>query len=256
MPLIGDVDKFMAGGTAITALYAGDAKVWPLGPAAPDRTATWRLDTNGVLHLIIDGGADFPPENTSFTVLAYLFDGLLGQSQNWALGKQSTTLEAEMTWHHSGFGDMTMTVANNAYLGSKVTNSIAVRDFPGRILRITTTNGGRVTLIEVVGMGTVPPDMNAQDDQQHRVMVWDHYWADVPEYPGSALVAVVLSPVYRQVSVAGNTTHWIDAASVTHPVISFASGTNLTEGELIALVDGPGVRLYTRYGMFFVKAAT
>lgn len=110
--------------------------------------------------------------------------------------------------------------------------------------------------VKVWPLGAAPETpFNAQDDQLHRVMLWDHHWADVPEYPGSALVAVTLSPVYRQVSVAGNSTSWIDAASVAHPVISLASGTNLTEGELIALVDGPGVRLYTRYGMFFVKSA-
>jgi hypothetical protein len=35
MPVIGDVDKFMAGGATVTALYAGAVKVWPLAPPPP-----------------------------------------------------------------------------------------------------------------------------------------------------------------------------------------------------------------------------
>lgn len=97
------------------------------------------------------------------------------------------------------------------------------------------------------------PDMQAQDDGEHRVMIWDHYWADVPVYPDSALVAVTLSPVYRQTSVPSASVRWIDAASASQPIVNVASGTNLTEAELLAMVDGPGIRVYTRYALFFCK---
>jgi hypothetical protein len=42
MPLIGDVDKYMVGGTTVIALYAGAVKVWPAQPSPappPERSS-------------------------------------------------------------------------------------------------------------------------------------------------------------------------------------------------------------------------
>jgi hypothetical protein len=152
MPLIGDIHKHMAGSATVTALYAGAVKVWPAGPppVTADRTATWRLEPTGVLRLVIDGGTDFPPENMTFTVAVDVFTGDVSQHQGWSLGTNSTSADSQVTWHHAGFGDMVMTIANTAYAGGKVTNSVAVRDFSEHVLRITTVNGGRITLIEVL----------------------------------------------------------------------------------------------------------
>jgi hypothetical protein len=149
MPLIGDVDKFMAGGAAITALYAGDAKVWPLGPPAPDRTATWRQDANGVLHFLIEGGADFPPASTTFTVAVVPFPGTVAHG-NYTLGTNGIAHNPEMYWHNTGFGDLVMAITPTAYNGAVVSNSIATSQWGGHTIRVTVDGSSRATLIEVL----------------------------------------------------------------------------------------------------------
>jgi hypothetical protein len=150
MPLIGDVDKYMAGGTTVAALYAGAVKVWPLAPAAADRTATWRPEAPNVLHLVIDGGTDFPPVDSVFTVAVAAYTGGTLTHPEYPLGVSVPGRDSEINWRHSQFGEITMTVAGTAFNGQKVTNGIAVQEFAGRTLRLTTAASARVTLIELV----------------------------------------------------------------------------------------------------------
>jgi hypothetical protein len=120
-----------------------------LDPPAADYTAAWQ-QAGGVLDLVIGGGTDMPPENTVFTVAVAPITGEPVANPGWALGVGSDTLDAEITWHHDTYGDMAMPIQGTAYLGAKVTNSIAARDFPGRKLRITTIMFGMISLIELL----------------------------------------------------------------------------------------------------------
>jgi hypothetical protein len=149
MPLIGDVDKYMAGGTAVTALYAGTVKVWPLAPPLPGRTASWRQDANGKLHFIIEGGADFPPASTTFTVAVVPFTGTLAHG-NYTLGTNGIAPNPEMYWHNTGFGDLVMAITPTAYNGGVVTNTAATTGWGGRTIRVTADGSSRATLIEVL----------------------------------------------------------------------------------------------------------
>lgn len=149
MPLIGDVDKYMAGSATVTALYAGSVKVWPLAPPLPDRTATWLQDTNGKLHFIIDGGADFPPTSTVFTVAVIPFPGTVAHG-NYTLGTNGIAPNPEMYWHNAGFGDLVMAISPTAYLGAVVTNTIATSQWGGHTIRVTVDGSSRATLIEVL----------------------------------------------------------------------------------------------------------
>jgi hypothetical protein len=100
--------------------------------------------------------------------------------------------------------------------------------------------------------------MHAQDDAEHRVMIWDHYWADVPGVvrPLPRNLEVILSPVYRAVSNPGARVTWIDAESASHDIFNAEAVPPhlMTESELIALVDAASpLAIYMSGGRIYIE---
>jgi hypothetical protein len=149
MPLIGDVDKYMAGGVAVTALYAGAVKVWPLVPAA-DYAMVWRQDPSGALVLTVQSERTAAPISGTKTFNVPPFTETLTHPE-YRLGVAQSSGLAEIIWHRTdGAHDVRIFIATGAYLGAPVTNGVAVSDFAGHVLRFTFTTGPQVSLIEVL----------------------------------------------------------------------------------------------------------
>jgi hypothetical protein len=150
MPLIGNVDKYMAGGATVTALYAGDAKVWPLGPQA-DYRAGWTEQPNGALHLLIDGGGSTYPttDGGQVTVAVPAWTAPLMHPE-YRLGLAAPNGLAQMYWGYPSGQEVAVLLNSAAYGGAPVTNQIATAAFAGQVLRLTFAVGVHVTLIEVL----------------------------------------------------------------------------------------------------------
>jgi hypothetical protein len=95
----------------------------------------------------------------------------------------------------------------------------------------------------------------AHDEPDRAVVITSNVWADIAMYPDSTPVAVTLSPEFRSTAHTVDCKSWKDSAGVPHGMTNYATQAPLKESELVALVDGPGVAIYTRFGLFFVKAA-
>lgn len=95
----------------------------------------------------------------------------------------------------------------------------------------------------------------AHDEPDRAVVITSNVWADIAIYPESTPVAVTLSPEFRSTAHAVDCRSWKDSAGVPHGMTNYATQAPLKETELVALVDGPGVAIYTRFGLHFVKAA-
>lgn len=151
MPLVGDVAKYMAGGATVTALYAGAVKVWPLGPQA-DYTAGWTEQSNGALHLLIDGaGHNYPTgAGMQITVAVPAWTAPLMHPE-YRLGVAAASGLAQMYWRvFPGGQEVPLLLNSAAYGGAPVTNQIATAAFAGQVLRLTFAIGAQITLIEVL----------------------------------------------------------------------------------------------------------
>jgi hypothetical protein len=150
MPLIGDVGKYMAGSATVTALYAGDAKVWPLGPAA-DYTTVWRQNPSGALVLTVQSvdGTNAPSSGTK-TFYVPPFTETLTHPE-YRLGVAGDMGSAQIIWHRTdSANDTTVFIASTAYQGAPITNTVAVSDFAGHTLLWEFTFGPQISRIEVL----------------------------------------------------------------------------------------------------------
>jgi hypothetical protein len=150
MPLIGEVDKYMAGGTAVTALYAGAVKAWPLVPAA-DYTTVWTQNPSGALVLTVQSDGTNAPTSGTKTFYVPPFTETLTHPE-YRLGVPQTSGLAQIIWHRTDIAtnDVTVFIGTAAYHGVPVTNSVAVSDFAGHVLRFTFTFGPQINSIEAV----------------------------------------------------------------------------------------------------------
>jgi hypothetical protein len=143
MPLIGDMDKYMAGGTAVTALYAGAVKVWPLGPPEPDGTAHWSGGGASALELVVDGIDGYTPGRYVIAV-----DGNAPSVNNpgWTLGNAGVSSESGMRW-----GSPTSVSVSIRTTPQRVwTNAEAVAEWAGNLVAFTVNNSRIVTAVEVL----------------------------------------------------------------------------------------------------------
>jgi hypothetical protein len=248
----------------ITSIYEAGTGAAPgtssTGLPAADGTAHWEQPYE--LKLVVDGINGYTPGR-------YVIEVALPPTPivhpSFTLGSSGTGGAARIWW---GSGTSTATTISLTPPRA-MTASEAAAEWGGHLVAFTITNSRIVTAVEVLdsalagatgatGAAEVvmddPNAFHAQDDQQHRIMIWDHYWADIAAYPNSSPVAVTLSPVWRQTSVPAVETHWIDAASAAQAVVNSATSANLTERDLVAMVARTGgVYMYNRYGMFFVR---
>jgi hypothetical protein len=100
-----------------------------------------------------------------------------------------------------------------------------------------------------------PAGWQAHDEPDRTITLTTNVWADVPAYPASVPVSVALSPGYRSGAHTVDCRSWHDSAGATKNLTNGTTQGPLKETELVAMVDGPGVVLYTRYGIWFAKAA-
>jgi hypothetical protein len=232
MPLIGDVDKFMAGGTTVTALYAGAVKVWPLGPPQPDGTAHWVGGGSSALEIVVDGINGYTPGRYVIAV-----DGNPPASGHpgWTLGFAGVLTESTMRW-----GSPTSTAVRITTTPPRMwTNAEAVAEWAGHLVAFTVNNTRTVTAVEVLDAPPPPPppSVHAQDDASSRMMIWDDYWAGIDAQPRP--IEVVCSPVFRTLPATNRITV-IDAASVDHYVTWGKGGPMVDAGHWITVADTGG----------------
>jgi hypothetical protein len=231
MPLIGDVDKFMAGGAAITALYAGDAKVWPLGLPEPDGTANWAGGGYNALDIVVLGVDGYTPGRY---VIAVSADAPTINNPGWTLGATAPTAESRMRW-----GAPTSSPVYIRTTPPRMwTNAEAAAEWAGNLVAFTVNNSRVVTAVEVLGPIPLPPPppVHAQDDGT-RMMIWDEYWAGIDAGPRP--IEVVCSPAFRAAPTTSRVTV-IDAASVDHYVTWGKGGLVVDVGHWITVADTGG----------------
>jgi hypothetical protein len=143
MPLIGDVDKFMAGGAAITALYAGDVKVWPLGLPEPDGTANWAGGGYNALDIVVLGVDGYTPGRY---VIAVSADAPTIDNPGWTLGTSGVSTESDMKWGSSASSPVRIRTTPPRMW----TNAEAVAEWGGHLVAFTVNNARTVTAVEVL----------------------------------------------------------------------------------------------------------
>jgi hypothetical protein len=139
VPLIGDVDKYMAGGTTVAALYAGAVKVWPLGPPEPDGTATWEQPYE--LKLIISGTDGYT--QGTYVIAVDPAPALL--HADWSLGAIGTTATSRL-W----FGSSGTVAAQFALDPARVVRNDEAATWGGHLVAFTVNNLRRITAVEVL----------------------------------------------------------------------------------------------------------
>jgi hypothetical protein len=143
MSVLGEAAKVYAGGVAAVAIYAGDVKVWPLGPPplpSPVGHATWTQESSGRLKFVVDTPNGYTPG--PYVIAVAPSPGTLTHPL-YVLGQ--TNLPGAVTfWGGQAAGA-------HFYPESQMKNQEAVDAWAGNLVRFTFDNQRRITAVEVLG---------------------------------------------------------------------------------------------------------